>query len=380
MTETLTTTVRNADLGEMLQVLKTQHEARLDVVAPAEAVRFEQGNLVLAGHGEPELSAEGVTPTDRVLRPTEDCDEQTAKRLGIPTAYMRRMRNEAPELLDGNANHWLQRFGRNVMVRSFRDGGQGGIARALLSDSFGTMDHLDFLAGTLDAIRATGQPVDIRNLSLSDRKLRMDITSPAVTALAPELMRGYVSPFGGGKGEDLPVLHGGVRFENSETGHGRLRLVPFVVVEVCSNGMTMTKQAEDFAFERTHRGVRQGVGAINWSTEAVRKRVESLVADATDVIRHFLDPVWFAEQVAKIEAAAVKPIEAADAQAHIVRVSQALAFSDDERDGIFAAFIEGRQLTNGGIMQAITAHAQRVGDPDRAAHLEERALESLALV
>lgn len=374
----LQTTVRHADLAEMIGILKDQAGARHDVVAPAAAIAMTDGNLVLAGQGEPELSNAGVTATDLTLAPTDGFDSQTATRLGIPAAYYRRMKADAVSLLDTNVNHWLANHGGNFMVRAFRDG-NGGQARALLSPSYGAMDHIDFLTGTLTAVQSTGLPVDIRNLSLSESKLRMDIVSPAVRAMAPELMKGYVSPFSGQRGEDLPVVNGGVRFENSETGHGRLRIVPFAEVEICTNGMTMTKFAQDLAFERTHRGSRQAVGVINWSAETLRKRVDALVAEATDVIGTFLDPQWFGEQIARIEATATAPIEAGNAMAHIERVSRSLSFTADEQAGVFAAFIEGRQLTNGGVMQAITAHAQRVADPDRSAHLEERALEALAL-
>lgn len=378
---TLVTEARNATLPEAVEILKAQHDARHDVVVPAAQLRYENGNLVLPGHGEPELTEDGVTATDLVLRPTANCDLQVAKRLGIPTAYAKRMRGENVPLLDANVNGWLPEHGKNVMVRSLIDeGGRTGIARAFMSDQYNALDNMDFLMGILKAVKETGHPYEFRAVNLTEDSLTLDIVSPAVEALAPELMKGYVSPFGGGKGDELPVLRGGIRFQNSETGGGRLRVVPYVVVLICNNGATMTKFAEDFSFGRVHRGARLAEGAINWSQDTRRAQVEALVAEASDAVRHFLDPVWFKAQVAEIERQALKPIEAGDVIDVIATVSKALAFTDTERDLILGDFIAGAQLTNGGVFQAITATAQRLTSPDRAAHLEDRALDSLALV
>lgn len=380
MSDTLTTTARNVDLATLHEILLAQRSARHDVVATPGAVRSVDGQIHLVGGGEPEITLDGVTSADLVLEATEDFDAQAAKMLSVPVEYYRRTRARHVGLLDQTFNTWMDDRTKPVMIRSFRDG-NGGVARSIHSDQFGAWDHLDFLTGTLEAIEATGEPVRVRGLNLSERSLRLDFVAPNVTALAPQLLAGYTSPFTGQRGEDLPVVASGVRFSNSETGWGKLSIVPFVEVLICTNGMTMRRFAEDMTFERTHRGTRQGIGAVDWSAATIKARIEALVAESADVLRHFFNPQWFAERVAEIEQAASTPLpDGADVPKIIETVSAKLAFTDAERDGILQRFIQGGQFTNGGVVQAITAHAQDLAHPDRAAHLEDRALDALTLV
>jgi hypothetical protein len=60
-------------------------------------------------------------------------------------------------------------------------------------------------------------------------------------------------------------------------------------------------------------------------------------------------------------------------------VAKKLAFSEETTAGVLEAFIRGGQVTAGGVMQAVTAYAGQVADPDLAADLEGDAFKALAL-
>ena len=96
-------TARNASIGDMVALLWVQQTRKVDVVAPASAIRAEGGLLVLDGT-EPVLGPDGVTMSVDRYRPTEVCDAGIADKLGIPTAYLRRMRASRPQLFDHNVN------------------------------------------------------------------------------------------------------------------------------------------------------------------------------------------------------------------------------------------------------------------------------------
>jgi hypothetical protein len=385
---TVTTTARNASIEEIRTILNEQHLAKVDHVAPANALRYSGGRLVIPGAGPEHLEGEGAdmrfVASDATLDVTDNFERQLlgSDRLAIPAVYARRMRDgDHLDLLDENVNHWLARDSRSFMVRTFRDeDGTGGTARACLSNGYGIFDHSDFLAGVMQAVRRTGVQYRFRAINLTERNITIDVIFPEVTYAARELLRGYVSPFSGVKGEDLPIMRAGIRCTNSETGHGRHRSEPWAEAEVCTNGMTLTKFAPDFSISHVHRGRRLDDGTITWSDETRQARIAALTAEVADLVTHFSQPDTFAATMEKVTQASGKPVAASESREVITRVAKGLAFTEAERDEIFRAFDEGQQLTAGGVVQAITAAAQRVTNPDRSTEMEGRALEALALV
>src|SRR6266705_4737739 len=102
------TGARNATLGDLAAMLLDQQARKVDIVAPAGAIRATGGQLVIDGTN-PVLGTDGVTMTKGTYSPTEVCDQGMADKLGIPAAYLRRMREQRPELYDANVNGWLAR-------------------------------------------------------------------------------------------------------------------------------------------------------------------------------------------------------------------------------------------------------------------------------
>jgi hypothetical protein len=62
--------VRNAALADLATMLRDQQARKLDIVAPATAIRARHGQLVLDGT-DPELGPDGVTMTAGTYTPTE---------------------------------------------------------------------------------------------------------------------------------------------------------------------------------------------------------------------------------------------------------------------------------------------------------------------
>jgi hypothetical protein len=84
--------------------------------------------------------------------PTEVCDQGLADKLGIPATYLRRTRQDRPDLYDANVNGWLDSDPRKFLIRCLRpsDGTSPGAARAFLSDGYKWIDNLDVLLAALD--------------------------------------------------------------------------------------------------------------------------------------------------------------------------------------------------------------------------------------
>lgn len=391
------TNLRNADLSDLANLLQDQQTRKLDVVTPATSIRSVNGQIVLQGT-DAELTEEGVTPTEGEFRPTDMFDEGVASKLNIPLSYMRRIRAERPDLVDANVNGWLHGFAdpvredhdsghhlvhgdkfiepdsRSFLVRTFRGDDGPGIARALLSDRYGIVDNLDVLMSALDGVRAAGVDVNIDGCDLTEKRMRVRVVAPEVQALAPELLKGYRSPFTGESGADNPIVFAGFEISNSETGGGAFTLTPRIVVKVCSNGMTITKDA----IRGVHLGSKMDAGVISWSQDTQQRALDLVKAKTRDAVASFMDVEYVRSKVAEISEAADRPVE--DAAKTIEIVGQRLQYSQEQQSSILDHFIRGGQLTAGGVMNAVTSVAQTLSNGDEAAELEASALRVLEAV
>jgi hypothetical protein len=216
-------------------------------------------------------------------------------------------------------------------------------------------------------------PVEFAGGDLSEKRMVVKFNCPAVEVVAKELCKGYRSPYNGKSGDELPLIQAGFQIENSETGGGASVLRPRFMVEVCTNGLV-----QDIGkFRRIHLGGQQDEGIIKVSEDTEKKRLAVITAEARDAVATFLDVDFVKAAVAEIEEKTGKPI--ADPSATVEAVGKALNFSEEARAGIMDAFIRGGQVTAGGVLQAVTAYAQQVSDPDVAYDLESNAMAALEL-
>jgi hypothetical protein len=400
----LTTSHRNLDLEGIVTLLREQQTHKHDVVVPANMLRSGRGRII-APDAWDTLTADGVTRTDLVLEPSLGFDSDFAGRQDIPVRYLRKLRSSSAEeraaldasawaaspwtdLLDRTFNTHLQADTRQVLVRSFVNDEGEGVGRALLSDRFNIIDNLDVLMSALDGLREGGIPIVIDGCDISERRMTIRVVAPEVTALAPELLAGYRTPFenrgrpGYGHGQeglrgehgDLPIVFGGFEISNSETGGAQFAITPRLVVKVCNNGMLITRDAA----KQVHLGGRMDAGIIRISDDTQQKNLALVRATTRDVAMTFCDADYVTAAVAKLTAAAGKVI--ADPAATITRVSKECGFTEAEQADILSCFIKGGVTTSGGIMHAVTAAAQMAADPDRAAALEQSGVKAMTLV
>lgn len=379
------TTARNATLDDLAIMLTEQQARKVDVVAPASSITASGGRLVISG-AEPVLTPDGVDLGDGVYIPTAVCDEGISEKLGIPTAYLKRMRADRPDLYDANVNGWLHGTletwtdeespyaadTRNFLIRCFRADNGDGIARAFLSDKYARIDHLDALTAALSGVEQAGVEVQIVGADLTDRRMSVKVQSDAVQALAPTLLKGYRSPFTGASGDENPVMFAGFVIGNSETGGGAFTITPRMVIQVCANGVTIAKDA----LRAVHLGGKLEQGVVEWSRETQAKMLDLITSKTTDAVRTFLNVDYMTKTIASLEEEAGKPVESVD---EVKELGKALAFSQEQIDGVLGHFIKGGQMTRGGVLNAVTSFAQTVEDGDDANAMEAVAVKVLSL-
>lgn len=391
---TIQTTARNATLPDLMTLLRDQHARKVDVVAPATAIRSEEGVLVVKGT-EPVLTDDGVTTADGRYVPTAVCDEGVADKLGVPVGYLKRIRTERPDLYDLNVNGWLhgrkalagltpegkmyekrprvEADPRSFLLRAFRgDDGDTGIARAFLSDRYAMVDNLDVLMAALDGIRDAGVQVDIDGGDLTDRRMVVRVKCPEVQALAPRLLEGYRSPFTGAYGSENPTVFAGFQISNSEVGGGAFTIVPRLVVQVCNNGMTITKDA----MSKVHLGGRLDAGVVRWSDDTQQTAVALVKKQTRDAVQTFLSGDYLQTAVERLERKAEEEVRTHD---DVKVLTKAAKFTDSEVEGILAYFTQGGQMTRAGVANAVTAWSQTLPDGDQAYAAEARATALLGV-
>lgn len=379
--EQLVRTQRNAELQSMVDQLKEQNDRRADYVVPATTVTAQNGRIHVASEG-------------LVLDPTPTMISTMAPkhRLDLPVRHMRGWHEGSQDpavalaemqAFDAVLNAGLaqaQADGRSFLLRSFAAGDQDGgvgIGRALLSDKFRIIDNFDVLLSTLDGIRASGVEVQLQGCDLTENRMRVRFYAPAVQYLADEWLKGYRNPFGNGPGAHSgygqglePVVFAGFEVSNSETGGGKFKITPRIVVQICRNGYQLTKHV----LEQVHLGAELKAGEINWSADTQQKNQELVAAMTRDAVAMFLDADFLEARIEELTEEGKAEVPAVDAPEVVQKVAKAQRFSEAEAEGILGAFIGGGQLTAAAVGHAVTAHAQRVADPERAAELEASAL------
>ncbi|GAA5091408.1 hypothetical protein [Nocardia iowensis] len=408
------TTVRHADLTDLVALLNRQQAAKVDVVAPASALRARNGFLDLSGVS-PVLDERGVTDVEGRYRPTAAADSQIGTKLKIPVGYLKWLREQRrTDLYDANVNGLLHGpldapaltdgDDRSFLLRLFTSGApdEPGILRAFLSDRYGIIDNLDVLSAVLDGIREADADVEVRSCDLSESSMHCKVFSPKVSALAPGFLTNYRNPFDNpelenerrrvageidrwrrvaareGQGYRLgtePVVFAGFRFSNSEIGHHAVTLKPELFIRICGNGLTLPL----FAYTKRHLGDKLDTGTVGgWSQDTYRKRLSVITAETRDKVSEWLSPQFLNSRVEELERHATTPVSKPDRAIEVI--AKQLGFNDDERAGILSHFIAGGQLTAAGIAHAVTSYSQTIPDADRADTLDDLALHAMALV
>jgi len=199
------------------------------------------------------------------------------------------------------------------------------------------------------------------------------VQSADIAVHAPTLLAGYRSPFTGASGADNPLVFAGFVISNSETGNGSFSITPRITVQVCSNGMTITRDA----LREIHLGGRIEEGVIRWSTTTQQTALDLVTRKATDAVTTFLDHAYVNRTLTAIQEQAAIRIH--DVPATIEHVSKELRYTADQQQTILDHFIDAGDRTAGGILHAVTSTAQTQPDADDAHSLERHALRALTL-
>lgn len=381
--------IRNGSLGDLVTELEEQQARKVDMVVPAKDLWSVNGLVRVRDHAVVE-TPKGLTSAHLDLVPSSIYDNEITRKLSrtgrpLGRGLIRGLREDGRTdlvdslyngLLHGNRDLGVPGDQRAFFLRTFE--GQKdtlGYARTLLSNSYRPIDNWDVLGTILSGLKEAGFTGHVvRQADLTDDKMYVRISVPEVSALAPTLLRNYTSPYSRNRGADNPVVEAGLVITNSETGGAAFTITPELVVQICTNGLTIKRDM----IRKPHLGSKLDEGVLKVSNKT-RELNRKLVASQTkDAIETFLDPAYLERAIAKIEDQSEQTI--GDVEKAVETIVQRPAFTKEDMSGLLTAFFDGGDRTKGGLANAITAYSQQVTDADRAYEMDADAFDAAGFV
>ena len=326
-------------LQEMAVELERQKGAKRDFIALTTELEMMDDNT---GREKPttvlRVNSHGSYPINDIGH------EQIASRVGIPKTYYDRMRSEAPALMAHNVNAWFHKQPEKRMVRTM-----DGNVRAFLSDRFRPLDNFDLADVAFNTLIKAG--VRVESTELTERRLYIKAVTERVSAKV--------------LGD---VVQATITISNSEVGCGSVKIEPGAFKLGCLNGMVFA----DYSMKKYHvgRSGSEGEFAQEFFKNKTRQADDhALWMKVRDVIEGSFKQDLFNGMVEKIRLSSQKVITG-DIPKVIELVQDKFGLTDDEKGGILRHLIKGYDLSQWGLINAITRTAQDVPDYDRSTDLE----------
>lgn len=381
-------TLRKSDLATLAALLESQRVRSVDVTLPANRLYSASGQILIS-NVEPVPQDDGVTDVNGLYALGEVALEALGARLDMGRQYTKRLHADAKPLFDENVNYWLRgelggmavegatgdsrKFLARLLLADTGDSEVSGMIRTFLSDSYLALDNLDILVEVMNGLAEAGiSPRDARiETDLTERRMVVKVWVPTLAVLAPVLLGKYRSPFTGESGKDFPQVFAGFVFSNSEVGLGAWSIAPRLVFKVCTNGMTITRDA----LSKTHLGAKLDEGVVKWSAATQRAHLALIKSKTADAVRTFLDVEYMQEKIAAMEEQAATPTVGEPEK--VIRAVTRHTGHSGSADAVLRMFIMGADLTAGGVMNAYTAAAQDTRSGDVALDLENNAIKAM---
>jgi len=321
------------DLVQLAAELTRQQESKRDFVAPSSRLELKSN-----GDSVMKIGEQGN------FEVTDITHGQIADRLSIPKKYYDKMREDAPQLLDRNVNHWFQANDEPRLVRTLDTR-----ARAFLSDRYRPLDNFDLAEAVLPTLQV--KDCEVKSCELTERRMYVKAILPKLEA---EVAVG-------------DVVQAGIVISNSEIGVGSLQVAPLIYRLVCRNGLIMA----DGKLRQTHLGKIGNVDAETWqvlrdTTRNASDRVFWMTV--RDVVGHILEEVGFEALVGRLRESAEKKI--GDPLKVVEIVEKKFGLQEGEKGSILRFLCEGGQMNQWGLVNAVTRASQEVDSYDRATELE----------
>lgn len=324
-------------LLELAEELERQQTSKHDFLADTRKMRMSPDGKDLLLENQPSAFRDF---------PIRDlCHSQIASRLKIPMKYYDRMRQDSPGLLADNVNHWFEHQPERRMVRTMDEE-----ARAFLSDRYRPLDNYDMAEIVLPKIQE--MECKVMSCEITERRMYLKVVTERITASIAV-------------GDPVQA---GLVISNSEVGCGSVKVEPLVYRLSCLNGMI----AADHSLRKYHIGRAGGEveGAAEFYRDETRKQDDKAFwMKVKDVVGASLDEAKFNLIVSRMQEVKQNLIEK-PLEKTVELVSERFGFNETEQGSVLRHLIEGSDLSQYGLANAVTRASQDLKDYERATEFE----------
>jgi hypothetical protein len=285
-------------------------------------------------------------------KPTNFAENQLGNYLGIPPAYITKLKAELP-LKAYNFNYWLGKAEEKKLVRTITNPQtKEKEIIAFLSDRYRPIDNYDVMEKVLYVLSEMKINVAMHHVYVTDQRL---------SGIFYDTSQTYHLP-----GDDKDVYMPGIQITNSEVGSSAFVVRMSLVRQVCTNGMVYGPD-----YRRIHIGHRSEDSDI-WSNQTKIAEVNLTLSQVTDIVKRafdkdMIDDVLF--QLSETKKKVIKPT-------WVDLTAKEFHLTDAENSTIWAKIESNNRYE---YIQAVTSHANDLlikgTDPDRATILQELAWE-----
>jgi hypothetical protein len=330
------------------KLVKQASENRDFLVSPSKFSIDAEGKV---NFNAPKRSGEGE-PIDAEFEEvsvflTNHAHRQLGDYVGIPAGYYDRLKDGDPELLATNVNRWLakQDVSKPRLIRTNANGG-----RAILSNSYRTLDNLEIAITALQAIAETHGETGlvVETAEITEDRLYIQAVTPRVER---EIKRG-------------DVVQAGFILGNSEIGKGAAFVKRLVKRLVCLNGLIVP----DGKYTARHLGRKQDEDSF-YADDTKKADDHAFLLKLRDNILDAVNPE-------KLEEFSNRALQLTDQRVtgDVVKVVEEVAerinASVSEQAAILRNLISGGDLSAWGVINAVTAEANTAESYDRSVELE----------
>lgn len=362
--------IKGMELSEVAKQIMTDRDHKRDYLADTRNIRVGTRTISLENPLDPNHKRR-VVPVlrfklegkDVEFDPTRNCLQQIGGRVQIPSKYADRMMDSAPELFATNVNHWFNSVPERRMLRTLQNG--DNIARAFLSDRYRPLDNADIAEKILPRLESMG--LQVKSAAVTEQRLYIQAVSETQEFKIPKV------------GD---VVCSGLVVSNSEVGAGSLNVRHLIYTRRCTNGLI----AESIV-KQNHIG-RKGTGGFGdlfdgeeaqemFSDETRKADDKAFWLKVQDLMKAMFTKEKFDAIVKGLnrttEVDLDKPLETVEL------LNTRFGWSETEKDSVLNHLIKGGDMTQYGMLNAVTRTAQDLSSYDRAVEFEKQGGEIMLL-
>jgi hypothetical protein len=340
-------------ISELAAEIQRQSDAKHDYLASTKDMRI--------------VPATGSSGVHLALGTTEEfaigstAHAQIAEQAGIPKPYYDKMLAEEPELLATNVNRWFDKAPQTRMLRTLDHK-----VRALLSDRFRPLDNIDLAEVAFPAIAEAR--LTVVSSELTESRMYIKAVDPSVQRHLPVGSRmgdGSHHGFKVPSGEVIPALN----MSNSEIGHGSLSILRGYLDNGCTN---LCWAFRSVGLRKYHVGRQLDVGdeIFKLLTDETKSATDKAVwLQFRDTLKAALDPADFDSRLEAIAATIENRIEG-DPVKVVEVMTKKFSLTDGQRSSVLKHLIQGGDLSQFGLFNAVTRTAEDLEDYDDATRFE----------